>query len=75
MVSKWNSLRAEAKEEQELEEEEQRPKSIEELEEAKRVRLNEWRKRQSAREDGSSNTNFQPVGADWRTRVARARKT
>jgi len=72
-VSKWNAVRAEVKEQDEAEAEERRPRSLDELEAAKRQRLAEWKETLS-RDQMVHNTNFQPIAVDWRERVAAKRK-
>lgn len=72
LVDKWNAVRAEAAEEEAIEEEEARPRSFEELEAEKRRRLSEWKDGLST-DHTQRNTNFAPVVGDWRARVAEAR--
>jgi len=72
LVDKWNAKRAEAVEEEDLEEEEERPMSLDEMETAKKARLADWKASLSSI-DTEHNTNFAPVAGDWRARVARAR--
>jgi len=72
LVNKWNAVRAEVAEEQLLEEEQERPQSIDELELAKKQRLSDWKQHLSS-EETSRNMNFQPVAGDWRARVAQGR--
>jgi len=47
-----------------------RPRSLEELEEQKRARLDGWEQSLSSQEL-KANANFAPVKGDWRARVAR----
>ena len=69
MVSKWQAKRAEAEAEEAEEAEAARPQSLEELELAKRRRLNDWEQSLST-EATQANSNFTPLaGRDWRARV------
>jgi len=52
--------------------EEERPRSVEEIEHAKKQRIAEWQKGQLDSDAVESNVNFQPVG-DWRDRIAKGR--
>lgn len=72
-MNKWNAARAEAAEEEEIELEEGRAKSLDEISQEKRRRLQEW-KQQLSSEDTERNMNFTPVVGDWRARVAQAKK-
>ena len=66
-MSKWNAARADAAAEEELEAEEARPKSLGEVEAARKARLAEWKAKQGG---GDGNTNFIPVASDWRRALA-----
>jgi hypothetical protein len=59
-------------EEEEMLAEEERPRSVEEIEHAKKQRIAEWQRGQLDSDAAEKNANFQPVG-DWRDRVAKAR--
>ena len=75
-MDKWNAVKAEALEEEEMLAEEVRPRSVEEIGHAKKQRIADWQKGQLDRagpDAGETNANFQPVG-DWRDRVAKARQ-
>ena len=75
-MDKWNAVKAEALEEEEMLADEVRPRSVEEIGHAKKQRIADWQKGQLDRagpDAGETNANFQPVG-DWRDRVAKARQ-
>lgn len=74
LVSRWNQVRAEAQEEEELRAEEERPRSVEEIELAKKQRIAEWQREQLSGDAAEGNVNFQPTVGDWRSRVAKARQ-
>ena len=75
LVDRWNAARAEAAAAELVEAEQERPRagaSYEELDAAKRRRLDEWRAQLGGDELGA-NANFRPLPGDWRARAQRAR--
>ena len=66
-------MRAEVAIEEKLDAAADAPPSLAVLEQRKRQRLSEW-KGSLTEEDTVRNTNFAPIGGDWRDRVARARQ-
>lgn len=74
-MDKWKAVRMEVAEEEELEAEEERPQSVEEMDISRKARLAEWKKAQAQLVSGEANANFQPLaGGDWRERIARKRQ-